>query len=83
MDNETVTVEDLEQTIETLQASLSETAAELAAAKKAYRDRKTTHLRELYEARKETEAAIREEIRALGMTPRTVMPSLSAASFRF
>ena len=60
-------LEELQETIESLSTSLSQTASELAAAKKEYKNRKTAHLRELYETRSETDAEIREELRALNM----------------
>ena len=67
-------LEELQETIESLSASLSQTASELATAKKEYKERKTAHLRELYEARSETDVAIREEIRALNMRYGSVYP---------
>jgi len=67
-------LEELQETIESLSTSLSQTASELAAAKKEYKERKTAHLRELYEARSETDVAIREELRALNMSYGSVYP---------
>jgi|TARA_R110000765_G_scaffold410532_1_gene509217 SMC interacting uncharacterized protein involved in chromosome segregation len=78
------TLEELKQTIESLSTSLSQTESELAAAKKQYKERKTSHLRELYEARNETDAAIREELRALNMTaPASAYSALRISPFRF
>ena len=84
-------LEELQQTIESLQASLNDTAAELSAAKREYREYKTAHLQELYEARRETEAAIREEIRSLSGSGISLaaanvvqnFPRLRTTSFRF
>lgn len=64
-------VTELQETIESLQVSLAETASELATAKKAYRERRTEHLRELVAAKDEATVAVREELRALNLPYRT------------
>ena len=59
-----MTTEDLDD----LAQAIKDAEAELAAMRKEYRDRRTAGLRAALEARQEAEKAIREEMKAIGMS---------------
>ena len=54
--------------IEDLKASIESMEKELAEAKKAYREMKTKGLREAMEAKKLADEAVKEEMKALGVS---------------